>query len=54
MPARVLNFVQRTSLEEIVSQLLMNALQQRNYCLPQNNSRVMNLIYKFYETINER
>ena len=56
-----------TSLEEIVSKLaaldglsincitnssfIRESLQQRNYCLPQNNSRVMNLIYKFYETI---
>ena len=65
----ILNFVKRTSLEEIVSKLaaldglsincitnssfIRESLQQRNYCLPQNNSRVMNLIYKFYETINE-
>lgn len=33
------------------SSFIRESLQQRNYCLPQNNSRVMNLIYSFYETI---
>lgn len=68
------NFIKRSSLEEIVSKLaafdgfsinsittssfIRESIQQRGYSLPKNNSRVMDLIYTYYdkaksETINE-
>ena len=72
--ASMFNFVKKSNLEDIIAKLaamdglsinsittssfIRESLQQRGYSLPKNNSRVMDLIYTFYdnakrEIINE-